>query len=112
MATDLYQRVMGDTDPHLNINKRVWKDYPWLIDAFTGSHDDSRSREIQDWLHKEFGREGWALADRAGRWQRGSATVNGWTWHGFATREDMDAFLSRWGVPQVPGTIMSGVTQC
>jgi hypothetical protein len=98
MATALYNRVMADADVHHEINKRVWKDYPWLVDVYTGSHDDPRSRDVQDWLHENFGREGWALANRPGRWQRGGATVNGWTWHGFTTREDMDVFLARWGV--------------
>ena len=39
---------------------------------------------------------------RDGRWQRGNATIHGWTWFGFADREAMDAFVARFGPFNLP----------
>lgn len=77
----------------------VWDGTPWMVDAYTGGHTNHRDREyeIRDWCTDQFGPEALPLHGRPGKWQRGSATIHGYTWMGFATEEMMQRFIGRWG---------------
>jgi hypothetical protein len=105
MSTRLYEQyVMGDTSEHGDLNRRVWAGTPWIIDAYTGrdSLGDNRANDMLWWLTEEMGEQAWPFGPnpRPGRWYRGSATINGWTWFGFATEADMQTFLARWPAPE------------
>lgn len=102
MATELYERVIafdyGDAQ-RSDLMQRVWARTPWMVNAYSGSYDDPRSREMMHWLYQS-GPECSVINEREGRWQRGGATVHGWTWFGFATRAEMDRFITAWPTPE------------
>lgn len=97
MATDLYHRAIsfdyGDEERRALMEK-VWSVTPWMVDAFIDS--DEREREVLHWCREHLGDEAWPIHGRPGVWQRGSATINGWTWFGFATEEMMLKFQAQW----------------
>jgi hypothetical protein len=39
------------------------------------------------------------MAEGTGRWRRGSVTIYGWTWFGFASEADMQLFQATWPTP-------------
>jgi hypothetical protein len=82
--------------------RQVWEGTPWMVDAFTDGTGSGRDREMRDWCREQFGPEAWPIHGRPGQWQRGSATINGWTWFGFATKAQMDQFIARWPQPARP----------
>lgn len=102
MPTDLFERTLafdcGDEERNA-LMRKVWSPTPWMVDAYTGSISEPREREMLDWCHENFGDQAWPIHDRAGRWQRGSATVHGWTWFGFSEQAEMAAFVERWPAP-------------
>ena len=105
MATDLYHRALKHTEPtgtpeFVKLFHRFWDDRPWMVDAFTGSIIERRDIEIRQWCLDHFGEEAWPLHDRPGRWVRGSVTIHGYTWFGFASEDDMNAFLAAWPDPK------------
>lgn len=75
---------------------KVWDGTPWMVDAFTGRFDDDRYHQIGQWLHDRFGREASPIHKLPGTWHRGGATINGYTWLGFATEEMMTTFEEHW----------------
>lgn len=77
----------------------VWRGTPWMVDVFTGGFNDNydREHEICTWCTEKFGPEAWPIHGRSGNWHRGGATINGWTWMGFATKEMMTEFMVVWG---------------
>lgn len=79
-----------------DLMRKVWEPTPWMIDARTGSPGDALEREVLDWCRETFGPQASPIHGRPGRWQRGSATIYGWTWFGFAAREEMAQFTTRW----------------
>jgi hypothetical protein len=105
MATDLYRRTIafeyGNTETSA-LTRKVWEPTPWMIDMYTGHHPfgDPRERQILDWCYDELGEESSPIHGHTGRWHRGSATVNGRTWFGFATETDMQRFLAAWPAPE------------
>lgn len=104
MATDLYNRMLAfnHEDPELAaLMKKVWIDTPWMINAYTGDRrEDRREHDMLEWCYEQFGPMASPIHDKLGSWQRGCATVFGWAWFGFATREDMDRFIARWPLPE------------
>ena len=104
MATDLYHRALafdyGDAERAATMRK-VWDPTPWIIDAYTGRDDGLRELQILRWCHDELGEQSSPIHGRTGRWHRGSATINGWTWFGFATEAeaDMQLFQATWPTP-------------
>ena len=77
----------------------VWDGTPFMVDAFTGSYADDRFLEMIEWCRQRFGDEAWPIHGRAGAWLRGSSTINGWTWYGFATAEHLAEFEAAWPAP-------------
>lgn len=105
MSTRLYEQyILADDGPHGDLTRKCWQGTPWVVDVFTGRCSEDRDCAIRQWLHDTMGDQAWPYGDepRTGRWFRGGATVNGWTWFGFATEEDMNAFLAAW--PNPPDT--------
>lgn len=102
MTTALYQRMVafnyGD-DERAALMRKVWAGHQWMVDAFTGRCGDVREHEMLHWCYDTFGEQASPIHGRAGEWLRGSATVNGWTWFGFANKPDMEKFLARWPAP-------------
>lgn len=85
-----------------DLMREVWAPTPWVADVYTGgfSKEFGREMRIRKWCSERFGPEAFVIGGRDGKWQRGIATINGWTWIGFATEAMMDEFLSAWGVKQ------------
>lgn len=104
MATDLYHRTMdfdyGDGG-RCELMQRVWRDTPWMVDTYTGGYSRNREREhaMLMWCYDAFGEQASPIHGKPGHWQRGSATVDGWTWYGFSTEAEMNAFTERWPTP-------------
>ena len=104
VGTDLYRWMMAwaDEDPianHRELMVKVWSGTPWMVDAFTGSVADTRDFEMRDWCYEHFGEQAWPIHGKPGDWHRGSATVFGRTWFGFATEEMLNQFAERWPDP-------------
>ena len=103
MATELYQRTItydyGDEDRRA-LMEEVWSGTPWMLNVFTGSCNEDRDLEIRDWCHEHLGDEAWPIHGRPGAWQRGGATIYGWTWYGFAKEEDMLRFQEAFPSPE------------
>jgi hypothetical protein len=71
-----------------------WSRHPWMVDAYTG--DETRDDLMRKWLLAQIGHQAHPVHRVRGEWQRGLVTINGWTWIGFATREQMYRFLAKW----------------
>lgn len=103
-GTDLYRRALAfnDDDPESkDLTAKVWRDTPWMVDAYTGSHETARRHELMEWCREHFGPEAWPIHGHPGQWHSGAATVYGWTWMGFATEDQMRRFMERWPAPNV-----------
>lgn len=103
-GTDLYRSALAfnDDDPERKaLMAQVWRGTPWMVDAYTGSHDTDRRHDLMEWCREQFGREAWPIHGHQGQWHSGSATVDGWTWMGFATEDQMRRFMARWPAPNV-----------
>lgn len=102
VGTDLFRRTLafdyGDAE-RAELMRKVWSPTPWMVDAFTGSCGDRRDREMIDWCIVRCGTSASPIHGRPGQWQRGSATVYGWAWFGFAEEADLTAFVDAWPVP-------------
>lgn len=79
------------------LQHRVWDATPWMIDVYEGSMETMRYRDLIMWSDDKWGPQFWWPSGREGSWQRGSATVFGWTWWGFDTEEKMREFQAEWG---------------
>lgn len=106
IGTDLFHRTMERADSQADergeLMRKVWEGTPWMVNVYTGSGDDyGRSNAIRHWCQDKFGPEAWPIHGKSGTWHVGGATVMGWTWMGFATKEMMDEFMQQWGdVPE------------
>lgn len=100
-GSDLYRRTIvlseDDRERMKDLMHKVWDRTPWMLDAYTGSCGADRWHEIVEWCTEQFGPEGWPIHDRPGQWHMGGATIDGWTWIGFATEEMMNRFIERFG---------------
>lgn len=103
MSTPLYERFLKFVDAQppedahrWQITKDVWKHTPFMVNCRTGSPGEERWRDIMAWCRARFGDECHPIHGRPGEWQSGSATVHGWTWMGFKTLEQLEAFEARW----------------
>lgn len=85
----------GDVETSALVQK-VWSATPWMTNCKTDGPDADISREIMDWCRAKWGEEAWPIHGRLGKWQRGSATIFGWTWFGFATEEMLKEFQAKW----------------
>ena len=102
MSTELHQRVMTydyKNEKTTELMRFVWQGFPWMVDAFTGSMMSDRDHEMREWLEKQLGQEASPTHGIEGRWQRGGATIYGWTWIGFVEEADMLAFQEQWQDP-------------
>lgn len=108
MGTDLYYRTMafdyGDGERN-DIMHKVWDGFPWMVNAYTGGYSNNRDREheIATWCYENIGEQASPIHDKPGRWHRGGTTVNGWTFVGFAYKEDMEKFEAHWPAPEGVG---------
>ena len=106
-GSDLFHHMLafnyGDRE-RAELMRKVWSYTPWMADIYTGgySNDQDRELEIREWCREKFGPEAWPIHEKPGTWQRGSATIDGWTWMGFATEDQMRQFMDRWPAPK-PG---------
>ena len=104
LGTDLYLRVIVPSLPseigRAELMLRVWEPTPWIVNVWTGgfSEEFGREMEIREWCTGRFGPECFVLSRREGKWQRGSVTISGWTWMGFATEAMMNEFIAKWGI--------------
>jgi hypothetical protein len=88
----------GDAE-RAELMRRVWEGTPWMVDVLEGDFYHERGRDMLEWCDETFGPAAWPIHGRPGTWHRGSATVYGHTWYGFATEAQMRQFCERWGVP-------------
>jgi hypothetical protein len=99
MGSRIFKTVIaadfGDAERN-DLMRKVWAPTPWIVDCRTDSAGTDRSRDIMDWCRDRWGDECWPIHGRPGRWQRGSATVFGYTWFGFETEAMMNDFAAAW----------------
>lgn len=98
-GTDLYRRIISyeyRTDEQSDLQRKVWSPTPWVVNVFEGRNDDMMYFEIGEWCRENIGPESSPIHEMQGEWRRGGATVDGWTWYGFATEEIMNRFLEAW----------------
>lgn len=104
MGNEMFARVLafdyGDAE-RAALMAKVWTPTPFVVEAWTGMHDNDRGPEMMDWCRDRLGDECRPIHGKAGRWQRGSSTVFGWTWFGFDTAEALAEFEAAWPVPAV-----------
>lgn len=107
VGTALYRSTMAWADAHPNrhtgeLMRQEWTPTPWMVDWYTGGNHAwvERELEIQAWCRERYGDQSWPMGDRSGTWRRGGATVNGWTWMGFATEAQMLEFCAAWPIPE------------
>ena len=93
-GSDLYNRVIIKFDNSLM--HKVWDNTPWMINVFTDDSDSERRNEICHWCNDNFGKEAWPIHGFDGNWHQGGATIDGWTWIGFATKNMMEKFETVW----------------
>lgn len=105
MSTDLHKRMLafdhGDKERD-DLMEMVWRDTPWMVDVYSGGYSRNLDREhdILTWCYDRFGEQCFPIHGKTGRWQRGTATVDGWTWFGFSTEAEMLAFVEHWPTPK------------
>ncbi|GEC52227.1 hypothetical protein ABIF38_006389 [Bradyrhizobium japonicum] len=100
-GTALYQRTIAfnyGTPGRGEIMREVWTPTPWMLDVYVGDRY-AREDEILRWCYAELGEMSSPIHGRAGCWHRGSATIFGWTWFGFADEATMQRFAARWPTP-------------
>lgn len=96
-SLNYYKEKMSQKDAELHV--KVWGETPYMIDVFTGGTREeylTMQWEINDWCLENLGKSHYSIHDRVGVWQRGGATVDGWTWYGFKTEEMMNKFKAKW----------------
>ena len=93
------QGLYQDDQERTDLMRKVWAPTPWVVDVYTGGFKEEFGREmrIRKWCADRFGQEAFVIGGVDGSWQRGSATINGRTWMGFATEAMMNDFLAEWG---------------
>lgn len=102
-GSDLYRSHIAGL-PAGDISRRVWDGTPWMLSAFTDStsaDNGQRYRKMAEWCRERWGEEAFPFGNnpRPGEWRIGNATVFGWTWWGFATEGQMQAFAEAWPEP-------------
>lgn len=106
VGSDEYRKILefnyGDDDTS-KLMRDCWGITPWVANVCTRD----REREISRWCHEQFGDEASFIHGIAGKWQRGHATVDGWTWMGFETEELMRLFESAFPSPNPPDGLRS-----
>jgi len=105
--TPLFERTMAFEHANAEttaLMRKVWEPTPWMVSAYTGrGRDRERECEMLMWCYDNIGPQASPIHDKPGRWQRGNATVDGWTWFGFTSEADMQAFVARWPAPEGVG---------
>jgi len=105
VSTELYRSIIdwnarrGEDD--VRLAHEVWDMTPWVVDVYEGPRRGEGYKERMQWCRDKFGDEAWWPSARKGGWQRGCATVDGWTWWGFDTEEKMNEFVAAWPSPAV-----------
>lgn len=105
-GTDLYRSALAfNADDHDAKRKalmaKVWCGTPWMVDAYVGSCETRRRHDVMKWCRDQFGLEARPIHGHAGQWRSGGATINGWSWMGFATEDQMRRFMDCWPTPNV-----------
>ena len=93
-----FEETWRDDPETLALMVKVWEGTPWMVNAHTGSVQDSV--EIRQWCRDRFGDEAWPIHGKPGDWQFGGVTIHGWTWVGFATEPMLDEFCNTWETKQ------------
>jgi hypothetical protein len=97
--TPLYERMAAHEygNPEVgDLMRKIWAGTPWMIDCYTERIGGGLFVEIMQWCRRRWGVEAWPIHSRPGRWQSGSATVDGWTWFGFESEEMLAKFKAQW----------------
>lgn len=109
VGTDLYRRVTAYAEERgaddLALHLKVWQPTPWMIDVYVGKtySEEWLLPAHHEWCNANLGEESWPIHGHPGVWHRGGATVDGWTWYGFATEDLMRRFLAQFPQPPMPG---------
>ena len=105
MSTEIYNRIIKHAqdkhdDDRFKLTHKVWDPTPFVIDVYTGKRNEYGEGiddyELREYCKENFGKESWPIHDKPADWYRGGATVNGWTWFGFKTKEMMKKFIENW----------------
>lgn len=102
-GTELFESVVsydyGDFG-RSELMREVWSVTPWMVNFYIGRHSEARDIEVRAWCVEHFGPEALPIHGRPGNWQRGNATINGWTWMGFASEDMLVSFLAAWNAKE------------
>lgn len=90
-GSELYHRTIsfdyGD-DHRRALMEEVWSVTPWVVNVFSDNISSARERGMMEWCRKRIGDEAHPIHGMPGKWQRGGATIFGWTWFGFTDKAD------------------------
>jgi len=104
IATALHAQILsmnsGD-DSRDQLMRDVWQSFPIAVDVHTGRIGCVDYQAMRAWCRAQFGRE--AFLGEGGEWQTGGATVNGWTWFGFKTHAQLEAFRAQFPPAAIEG---------
>ena len=104
VASELYTSIIDwntkRSAEDLALAHEVWDMTPWVVDVYDGRTQDGRYLEMMHWCRERWGDQAWWPSGRKGSWQRGGATVDGWTWWGFDTENKMSEFVAAWPSPE------------
>lgn len=94
--TDLFERAINfsyDDPERGELVRKVWSVTPHMIDCYTDNINSERERAIRRWCYDNIGEQAYPIHGREGDWQFGGATIFGWTFLGFSSKELLDKFL-------------------
>lgn len=96
-GTDLFDRMLAfnyEDAERADLMRKVWTQTPFMADVLTGTVCDDTYNVMQGWCYEHIGPPCRPIHGHEGDWQFGGVTIHGWTWIGFATQEQLDAFLA------------------
>lgn len=89
-----------ENEEGLALSHKVWDPTPYVLDVYMGKDnycgEGKDEYNIREYCKKNFGKQSWPIHNKPANWYRGGATVYGWTWLGFKTKEMMDKFILDW----------------
>ena len=94
VGSEIYRKHIAGSSNKLQAE--LWAPTPWVIDTYTDYISSSRYNKIMSWCHKAFGAESDPMRGVVGNWRCGAATVFGYTWLGFDSKDKADQFESHW----------------
>lgn len=91
-GNEVFRNMIRECPPeHLELTRAQWTPTPWMITAET----EGREIQIHQWCCRNFGIESSPMHGKKGAWKRGSVTLRGRTWYGFASHHMLEQFKAQ-----------------